>query len=89
MYMKYSKGTVARKRQEVSIPHTVQRWFMVQLIRTLPSKCGCVSYDRGRWALFSSLSSRVIMSSESFVSIRYIIMWKVLKSEHSKNEQGE
>lgn len=82
MYMKYSKGIVVRKRQEVSIPHTVQRRFM-------SSKCGCVSYDRGPWALFSSLSNRMIMSLESFVSVRYIIMWKVLKSEHSKNEQGE
>lgn len=29
------------------------------------------------------------MSSESFVSIRYIIMCEVLKTEHSKNEGGK
>lgn len=55
----------------------------------MSSKCGCVPYDVGPWALFSSLSNRMIMSSKSFVSVHYIIMWKVLKSEHSKNEQGE
>lgn len=80
--MKHSKVTAARKGQEVSIPHIVQRQFMGQLIRSLSNKCGCGSYDVGPWALFSSLCNRMIMSSESFVSIRYIIICKVLKSEH-------
>lgn len=85
--MKHSNVTVARKGQEASIPYIVQRWFMGQLIRSLSNKCGCGSYDVGPWALFSSPCNRMIMSSESFVSIRYIIMCEVLKTEHSKNEE--
>lgn len=71
--MKNSKVEAAKTRQEVSVPHIVQRQFMVQLIRSLSSRCGCVSHDLGPWALFSKLCNRMIMSSESFVSINYTI----------------
>lgn len=83
------------QRQESSPPthhhhhhHIVQR--RTKLIKNLSSKWGyasCELYDLGRWALFSDICGRIIVSSESLVSINYNIARKLPKIMHSPYEQ--